>query len=67
MELVPPDHSPSLNKELERAILETFSLQIINEHDLRHEKKYPSESLKPKRYMATRYLQTQHHNKQGKT
>lgn len=67
MELVPADHSRSLNKELERAILETFSLQIINEHDLRHDKKYPPESLKPRPYMATRYLQTQHNNKQGKT
>jgi uncharacterized protein YdiU (UPF0061 family) len=67
MELIPPDHSPSLNKDLERVILETFSLQIINEYDLRHNKKYPPESLKPSLYMATRYLQTQHHNKQGKT
>lgn len=67
LELVSPDHPPTINKELERAILETFSLQIVNEHDLKHGKKYPPESIKPQRYMATRYLQTQHHNKQGKT
>ena len=67
MELVPPDHPPTINKELEQVILQTFSLQIINEHDLKHGKKYPPETIKPQRYMATRYLQTQHHNKQGKT
>ena len=67
MDLVPPDHPPTINKELEQTILQTFSLQIINEHDLREGKKYPPESIKPNPYMATRYLQTQHHNKQGKT
>src|SRR5438034_4233833 len=67
MDLLPSDHSATINKELEQAILETFSLRIINEHELKHGKKYPPESLKPNLYMATRYLQTQHHNKQGKT
>jgi len=67
MELLPADHPHIINKELEQAILETFSLRIINEHDLKHGKKYAPESVKPKPYMATRYLQTQHHNKQGKT
>ena len=67
LELIPPDHPSIINKELEQTILETFSLRIINEHDLQHGKKYPPESIKPKPYMATRYLQTQHHNKQGKT
>src|SRR5437773_120256 len=67
MDLLPSDHPATINKELEQAILETFSLRIINEHDLKHGKKYPPESVKPNLYMATRYLQTQHHNKQGKT
>src|SRR6266567_6812660 len=67
MGLLPADHLSTINKELEQAILETFSLRIINEHDLKHGKKYPAESIKPNPYMATRYLQTQHHNKQGKT
>ena len=67
MDLLPTDHPPTIDKELEQAILETFSLRIINEHDLKHGKKYPPESVKPNPYMATRYLQTQHHNKQGKT
>src|SRR5499427_4948646 len=67
MELIAEDHLSVIDKELEQAILETFSLRIINEHDLQTGKKYPPETIKPKPYMATRYLQTQHHNKQGKT
>lgn len=67
MELIPQDHPAIINKELEQAILETFALRIINEHDLKTGKKYASETIKPNPYMATRYLQTQHHNKQGKT
>ena len=67
MELVPFDHPRILNKDLEQTILETFSLQIINEYDLKLGKKYPTETVKPLPFMATRYLQTQHRNKQGKT
>ena len=67
MELIPSDHPPAINKELEQTILETFSLQIINEYDLKHGKSYSPETVEPHPYMATRYLQTQHRNKQGKT
>jgi len=67
LELIPEDHPSIINKDLEQAILETFALRIINEHDLKIGKKYPPETIRPKPYMATRYLQTQHHNKQGKT
>jgi uncharacterized protein YdiU (UPF0061 family) len=67
MELVPPDHPSIINKKLEKVILETFSLQIINEYDLREGKKFSREAVKPGHFMATRYLQTQHANKQGKT
>ena len=67
LELIPPDHPRVINKKLEQAILETFSLQIINEYDLKLGKKYPAGAIKPCPYMATRYLQTQHRNKQGKT
>ncbi len=62
MGLISADHPITINKELEHAILETFSLQIINEYDLRQGKKYPPETIKPRPYMATRYLQTQHTN-----
>ena len=67
MELIPFRHPRVINKQLEQAILETFSLQIINEYDLKLGKKYPIEKVKRGSYMATRYLQTQHRNKQGKT
>jgi uncharacterized protein YdiU (UPF0061 family) len=67
MGLIPSDHPSSIGKDLEQAILDTFSLQIINEYDLQQGKKFPPETIKPHPYMATRYLQTQHRNKQGKT
>ena len=67
MGLVPADHPSSINKELEQVILDTFSLQIINEYDLEQGKKFPPETVKPNPYMATRYLQTQHRSRQGKT
>ena len=67
MGLIPVDHPHSINKELEQAILNTFSLQIINEYDVEQGTKFPAETIKPNHYMATRYLQTQHRNKQGKT
>jgi uncharacterized protein YdiU (UPF0061 family) len=67
MGLIDGDHPPGINKDLEQVILETFSLRIINEYDLEHGTKFPPESVRPKPFMATRYLQTQHRNKQGKT
>jgi uncharacterized protein YdiU (UPF0061 family) len=67
MGLIPADHPSSINKDLEQVFLVTFSLQIINEYDLEQGKKFPPETIKPNAYMATRYLQTQHRNKQGKT
>jgi uncharacterized protein YdiU (UPF0061 family) len=67
MGLIPSDHPATINKDLEQVILDTFSLQIINEYDLEQGKKFPPETIKPHPYMATRYLQTQHRNRQGKT
>src|SRR5215208_5406455 len=67
MGLIPPNHPSSINKDLEQLILNSFSLQIINEYDLQRGKKYPPETIKPHPFMATRYLQTQHRNRQGKT
>ncbi|HEU0048058.1 MAG TPA: protein adenylyltransferase SelO family protein, partial [Nitrososphaera sp.] len=67
MGLIPADHPPIIKKDLEQAILDTFSLRIINEYDLEHGRKYPPETIKPNPYMATRYLQTQHNSKRGRT
>ena len=67
MGLIPPEDPCSLHQELETVILETFSLLIINEYDLKQNKKYSPKSVRPNPYMATRYLQTQHANKRGTT
>lgn len=67
MGLIASDHPQVLSAELERKILQTFSIQIINEYDELTKRKIKPETIKPKKYMATRYLQLQHTNKQGKT
>jgi uncharacterized protein YdiU (UPF0061 family) len=67
MGLIPLDHAASITKDLERVVLDTFSLQIINEYDRERGKKYSPETIRPKPYMATRYLQIQHRSRQGKT
>src|SRR5262249_35124069 len=36
LELIPANHARKLTRELEKSILETFSLQIINEYDMAH-------------------------------
>ena len=65
MGLISSSHADRLNPELEAAILDTFSITIVNEYDLIHNTKIPPEDLKKGRYMATRYLQLQHKSKQA--
>lgn len=67
MRLIPKKHPHKLNVKLENIILQTFSLKILNEHDWINKKKFPDDGLDDRLYMATRYLQGQHENKQGKT
>jgi uncharacterized protein YdiU (UPF0061 family) len=67
MGLLPKDHPHKLNPELERSLVETFSLRIINEYDQLTGEKYPTKDIKANRYMATRYLQLQHDCKKGAT
>jgi len=67
MGLIPDGHPDKMTKELERSILDTFAIVIINEYDQINEISYPEEDIKPYPFMATRYLQLQHPNKQGKT
>jgi hypothetical protein len=67
MGLIPKDHPNELNPELEKQILHTFSLQIINEWDIENKIKIPEEEIRPNTYMATRYLQLQHPDKSGRT
>ena len=67
MGLIGEGHEKELTPELTQKILETFCIQIINEYDQANGTKIAKEQIKPNKYMATRYLQIQHSNKQGKT
>ncbi len=67
MGLIGQDHPDNLNSALEEKILETFAIQIINEFDEMHNRKFPKDQLKSGTYMATRYLQLQHDDKKGRT
>jgi len=52
---------------LESTVLQTFSLQIVNEYDQLHGLTVTPAERRPGRYMATRYLQLQHPGRQGRT
>jgi uncharacterized protein YdiU (UPF0061 family) len=65
--LVPAGHPARMNARLEAKILDTFSLQIVNEYDLAHPENLKGARIKPGAYMATRYLQLQHRDKCGRT
>ncbi len=65
--LIPKSHPSELNPDLEKEILDTFSIVIINEYDVMNNIKFPEEEILPNTYMATRYLQLQHPDKTGKT
>jgi hypothetical protein len=67
MGLLPKGHEEKLNPELEKEILRTFSIVIINEYDLINELKFPEDEIYPHTFMATRYLQLQHPDKSGRT
>lgn len=66
MGLLPRRHPDTLTPELQRAVLDAFALQIINEHDIEHRPGALAEAL-PQPRMATRYLQLQHPDKRGRT
>jgi len=65
--LVRSNHPKRMNRRLEKAILDTFALQIINEYDLTHPETWAGTKVKPGKYMATRYLQLQHKSRSGRT
>jgi uncharacterized protein YdiU (UPF0061 family) len=65
--LLPSGHNDKLNARLEAKILETFSIQIVNEYDLAHPERMKDARIKTRPYMATRYLQLQHKDKCGRT
>lgn len=65
MGLIDPGHSHEMNGELENTLLQTFGLLIVNEYDQLHPERIDKSSVKPKTYMATRYLQLQHADRRG--
>lgn len=65
--LISKNHPSKMSLKLEAAILKTFSLQILNEHDWMNRKHFPRDGYEDRLYMATRYLQIQHENKRGQT
>jgi hypothetical protein len=67
MGLIEAGHPERLTRGLERAILDTFCLVIVNEYDQIHGVEVPKDDLLPGTYMATRYLQLQHPDKRGTT
>ncbi len=67
MGLIPPEHPHKLNAKLEKKLIETFSLRILNEYDILNGVKFPKKDIKPNKYMATRYLQLQHNCRMGTT
>lgn len=67
MGLLPEEHPHTMTAPLSRTLIDTFSIQIVNEYDQLHRKRLLRENVKTHPYMATRYLQLQHANKQGKT
>ena len=67
MGLIPEDHPHKMNAKLAKKIVETFSIRIINEYDQERHLRVPKKEMKDHKFMATRYLQLQHSNKQGKT
>jgi uncharacterized protein YdiU (UPF0061 family) len=67
MGLISVDHPHEMTSELKSKLIETFSLQIINEYDELTKRRINPATIKPNKFMASRYLQLQHTNKQGKT
>jgi hypothetical protein len=67
MGLIPPDHPEAMTRGLHRALLEAFSLQIVNEYDLRHRTRIPKRDRLARTHFATRYLQLQHPDPRGTT
>ncbi len=67
MGLIPENHADEMTAELHAKLLETFSIQIINEYDILTKKRIAKKNIKTNKFMATRYLQLQHKSKTGLT
>lgn len=67
MGLIPDSHPDKMTPELSAKLIQTFSIQILNEYDQEIGIDRSKVKVKQNQFMATRYLQLQHANKQGKT
>jgi uncharacterized protein YdiU (UPF0061 family) len=63
--LIPAQHPDELDAALKRALLDTFSLVIVNEWDEANGNRPKPRDRRAHPYMATRYLQLQHPDKRG--
>lgn len=67
MGILGPRHPARMTARLQQALVDTFSLSIVNEHDLLRGRRIPARDRLHRRYMATRYLQLQHPGRRGLT
>ncbi|PCI10596.1 MAG: hypothetical protein COB71_11125 [Thiotrichales bacterium] len=67
MGLLPESGRLSLNKKLSQKLLDTFSIEMINEFELENGMQVPVTDIRAEKYMATRYLQLQHPGRSGLT
>jgi uncharacterized protein YdiU (UPF0061 family) len=67
MGLIPASHPDEMTSSLADRLIDTFSLVIINEWDLEHSTPCRKQDVRKNKYMATRYLQSQHPGRLGKT
>ena len=67
MGLIAPGHPDVMTRGLHRALVRAFSLQIVNEYDLRHGARIPKRDRLARTHFATRYLQLQHPDRRGTT
>ncbi len=67
MGLIPAHHGDDMTPQLANKLIETFSLQIVNEYDRETGRRFPPQAMKEHLHMATRYLQLQHADKKGRT
>ncbi len=67
MGLLPGDHPDALNPTLEKTVLDTFCIEILNEWDAENRPELFEKADVSGPFMATRYLQQQHRDKRGKT
>jgi len=67
MGLLEKESSTKALNKLKKDVLEAFNLKIINDYDRLNHTSVNSKDVKPFFCFATRYLQLQHKNNQGKT